>query len=156
MCLCTLYRNTYQQYSTLEESSLFVEDDDISEIGNITLGYVVATQVRTLWPRRSSGFDYTHKYEESKGIKFFSTNSNFLLQTSSQSDDLKHLYFKLRQFYQTKLIVFSCSNFTFPSGLFIFSFRFRCHFFFGLKMFLHVIKHPIKELLTTFQLTLYL
>ena len=48
MCLCTLYRNTYQQYSTLEESSLFVEDDDISEIGNITLGYVVATQVRTL------------------------------------------------------------------------------------------------------------
>ena len=70
MCLCTLYRNTYQQYSTLEESSLFVEDDDTSEIGNITLGYVVATQVRTLRPRSSPGLDYTHKYEESKATEF--------------------------------------------------------------------------------------
>ena len=142
MCLCTLYRNTYQQYSTLEESSLFVEDDDISELGNITLGYVVATQVRTLWPRSSSGFDYTPQVWWKQRNWVFSTNSNVLIPLPSQSD-VKHLYFKLRQFHPMKLIVFSCSNFTLPFGRFIFSFRFRCKFYiFGLKMFLHMAGFP--------------
>ncbi|XP_023348893.1 uncharacterized protein LOC111717626 [Eurytemora carolleeae] len=58
----TKFRNTYQQYSTLEESSLFVEDDDISELGNITLGYVVATQDQV--PEKRICFMYTKHNDE--------------------------------------------------------------------------------------------